>query len=71
MTARTREPLASISTTPGLFVSGVAIIALVVIALTVLLYERNFGLWIGLTAGFQGGAYMWLLKLCRARSKGP
>ena len=71
MTARTREPFASISEAPGLFVSGVAIIALVVTALAVLLYERNFGLWIGLTAGFQGAAYLWLLRLCRARSKGP
>lgn len=70
MTVRTREPFASISTAPGLFVSGVAIIALVVTALTVLFYERNFGLSIGLAAGFQGAAYMWLLKLCRARSKG-
>lgn len=71
MTARTGEPFDSISRAPGLFVSGVVIVALVVVALTALLYERNFGLWIGLMAGFQGGAYMWLLKLCRARSKGP
>ena len=34
MTARTHEPFASLSATPEFFVSGVAIIALVVIALT-------------------------------------
>lgn len=34
MTARTHEPFASLSATPGFFVSGVAIIALLVIALT-------------------------------------
>jgi hypothetical protein len=34
----------------------VAIIALVAIALTVLLYEQNFGLRVGLAAGFQGAA---------------
>lgn len=46
---------------------GFVVIALVVVAFTALLYERHYGLWIGLTAGFQGAAYIWLLRFCHAR----
>ncbi|MYB19080.1 MAG: hypothetical protein F4Y16_08860 [Holophagales bacterium] len=66
--ATTREPLASIRNAPGLFAVGFIVVALVVAGLTALLFERNYGLWLGLTAGFQGAAYMWLLKFCRTKA---
>ena len=66
--APTREPFASIHAAPGRFVLGFIVIALVVVGLAALLIERNFGLWLGLQAGFQGAAYMWLLKSCRAKT---
>ena len=47
---------------------GFIVIALVVVGLAALLIDRNFGLWLGLQAGFQGAAYMWLLKSCRAKA---
>lgn len=67
MASTEREPFASIRNAPGRLVVGFGVIALGVIALTALVYERNFGLWLGLQAGFQGAAYLWLLRLCRAK----
>ncbi len=69
MAPTTREPFASIRNAPGLFVVGFIVVALIVVGFTALLFERNYGLWLGLVAGFQGAAYMWLLKLCRTRAK--
>ena len=66
--APTREPFASVHAAPGRFVLGFGAISLVMVGLAVLLIERNFGLWLGLQAGFQGAAYMWLLKSCRAKA---
>ncbi|MDE2976644.1 MAG: hypothetical protein OXU63_03880 [Acidobacteriota bacterium] len=67
MTPTTREPFASIRNAPGRFVIGSILIVLSVVGITVLVYERNFELWLGLQAGFQGAAYMWLLKTCREK----
>jgi len=53
----------AIRAAPALFASGVAVIALGVILITVLLYESNFGLWIGTQAGFQGAGYLVLCRL--------
>ena len=63
-----KEPLATIRHAPGLFLGGFVVIALVVIALRILLYENHFGLLIGLSAGFQGAAYLWLYRLCQRRA---
>ncbi len=66
-----REPFTAIRNAPGRFVMGVAGIALATATLTALFFERDFGLWLGLTAGFQGAAYMWLLRFCHARAERP
>ncbi len=59
------EPFSTIRRAPVRFLFGVAIIALGVILLTVLLYDRSFGLWIGTQAGFQGAGYMVLYRFLR------
>lgn len=62
------EPFATIRRAPVTFVLGFCLIALGVILLAVLLYDRSFELWLGTQAGFQGGAYLILYRLCQARA---
>ncbi len=54
---------------PEHFRCGVAVIVLCVFLLSALLVERNYGLWIGTQAGFQGGAHLILYRLCHRRAQ--
>ena len=61
------EPFSTIRRAPVRFLCGVAIIALGVILLGVLLYDRSVGLWIGTQAGFQGAGYLILYRYLRIK----
>ena len=63
------EPFGSIRQVPVFFLCGVAVIVLCVWLLTELLLERNYGLWLGLTSGFQAAAYLILARLRRVRAE--
>ena len=63
------EPFGSIRQVPVFFLCVVAVIVLCVWLLTELLLERNYGLWLGLTSGFQAAAYLILYRLCRVRAE--
>ncbi len=65
------EPFATLRRAPVTFVLGFGFIALGVILLTVLLYDRSFELWFGTQAGFQGAGYLILYRLCQARAWPP
>ena len=65
------EPFSTLRRAPGTFLLGLGIIALGVILLAVFLHDRNFELWVGTQAGFQGAGYLVLYRLCQAQAWPP
>jgi hypothetical protein len=68
------EPFRTIKQLPGHFLAGIALIALGVVAINLLLYDRNFSLCIVMSSCFQGSAGLLLFesafhKLERRQSK--
>ena len=61
------EPFRTIRPAPFRFLSGVIIIAAGVVLLTVFLADRHFGLFIGVSAGWQGVGYVILMRHLRGR----
>ena len=59
------EPFRTIRRAPFRFLSGVVIIASGVALITVLLGDRNFGLFLGAASGFQGAGGMILMRRLR------
>ena len=64
-------PLEAMRSVPITYFAGLITIWLGVTLLILLLYERNLGLAIGVSAGFQAGGYVILHNICgrRARAK--
>ena len=56
------EPFISIRRAPMRFLSGIAVIAAGVVLLAFLLAERNFGLFLGIQAGWQGAGAVILMR---------
>ena len=61
------EPFRTIRRAPLTFFGGIVLIAGGVVLLTVVLYDRHFGLWLGTQAGFQGAGYLILFRLLRKK----
>ena len=63
------EPFWTIRRAPVLFCCGVVLVGSSAALIILLLWDRNPGLAIGIQAGYQGGAYLVLHRLCHIRAK--